>query len=143
MSVRPDETVPAPDSIASVLDELGFDASLLAKTLELFEADVANSKQANPTAVVDCFHRLPGVPVGLRQTGPPGRAVEQIGIDHPRAQMFERAGEGLLHLDRNGGAGIVGQTGVLSLLVCRNKSSRVTKPLWIIVAIACPTAASW
>jgi len=40
----------------------------------------------------------PGLPIGLGQAHPQGRAVQQVGVDHLGAQVFEGAGEGLLDL---------------------------------------------
>ena len=40
--------------------------------------------------------------------------MQQVGVDHVRAQVFEGAGERLLDLDRNRSVGIVGKAIVLA-----------------------------
>src|SRR5262249_4926547 len=109
----PNRMVPALLGVAPVLDETGLDPRLTAEGLELFEGDIADAEQARAAALLDRLHRPPGFPVGRRQAGPLSWSVKQVGIDRPGAQVFERAGEGLLDLDRDGSPRVIGQTVIL------------------------------
>lgn len=110
----PDSPIPASDSVAAVLDEARPNARLLTQGLKLFESDIADTNQACSTTSVDDFHRTPGRPIVGGQTDALGRAVQQIRINDLGVQMFERAGERLFHLGRDGSRGIVRQALILT-----------------------------
>ena len=137
-----DVAVPAPGGVAAVLDEAGPDARRLAQAVELFERDVADAEQAGPAAVVDAPPspaRPPSRP-GPGRTAGSGRAARRS--RSPRCpgaraswRTTARPGSGSGRRGRRAGGGPARCRKVN--LVCRNRSSRATRPPSIAAATAC------
>src|SRR5579862_26377 len=111
-----DATIPTSGGVTAILHKSRANTRLLAKRLELFQRDIADTEHADEALLVDGFHRAPRGPIVGSQTDALAGTVQHKGVNSVGAKMFQGTFERLLDLERDRGFGIVRQAMILAAL---------------------------
>src|SRR6266571_5542133 len=86
-----DISIPPHSGETAVLYERGSDFHPVEERTELFERDIANPEQANPTVAHLLFHCAPRLPIGLTKTNSARRGVQDIAVNAGHTEMAKSA----------------------------------------------------